>query len=186
MVQNIFDAHQNVVILNDIGKNKLHIAALTYSVNVSGSTQTQIFFGNIKTVIALMKYFQTYIFLIVIASVDENTAQMKDAIANVRTGQVTYAIKDTTVDGREIHEGDYMGLFEKDIIVTSRDKLEASRALIDEMMDEDSEIVTLIRGKDATEEECTELEEYIRNNYEADVDVQDGGQPVYSFIIGVE
>ncbi|MDO5109755.1 MAG: DAK2 domain-containing protein [Erysipelotrichaceae bacterium] len=120
------------------------------------------------------------------ASVDENTAQMKDAIANVRTGQVTYAIKDTTVDGREIHEGDYMGLFEKDIIVTSRDKLEASRALIDEMMDEDSEIVTLIRGKDATEEECTELEEYIRNNYEADVDVQDGGQPVYSFIIGVE
>jgi dihydroxyacetone kinase-like predicted kinase len=53
-------------------------------------------------------------------------------------------------------------------------------------MDEDAEIVTLIRGKDASEEECAELEEYISENYEADVDVQDGGQPVYSFIIGVE
>ena len=111
---------------------------------------------------------------------------MKDAIANVKTGQITYAIKDTTVDGREIHEGDYMGLFEKDIVITSTDKLEAAKQLIDKMMDEDSEIVTLIRGKDASEEECAELEAYISDNYEADVDVQNGGQPVYSFIIGVE
>ena len=120
------------------------------------------------------------------ASVEENTELMKDAIANVKTGQITYAIKDTTVDGREIHEGDYMGLFEKDIVITSTDKLEAAKQLIDKMMDEDSEIVTLIRGKDASEEECAELEEYISDNYEADVDVQNGGQPVYSFIIGVE
>lgn len=120
------------------------------------------------------------------ASVDDNTAAMKDAIANVRTGQITYAIKDTSVDGREIHEGDYMGLFDKDIVVIEKDKMETAKKLIDQMMDEDSEIVTLIRGKDATEEETAELEEYISENYEADVDVQNGGQPVYSFIIGIE
>lgn len=120
------------------------------------------------------------------ATVEENTSLMKDAIDNVRTGQITYAIKDTSVDGREIHEGDYMGLFDKDIVVIDKDKMATARQLIDKMMDEDSEIVTLIKGQDATDEECAELEEYISENYEADVDVQNGGQPVYSFIIGVE
>ncbi len=120
------------------------------------------------------------------ASVEENTEMMKDAIANVRTGQVTYAIKDTSVDGREIHEGDYMGLFDKDIVVIDKDKMTTAKQLIEKMIDEDSEIVTLIRGEDATEEECAELEEFISENYETDVDVQNGGQPVYSFIIGVE
>ena len=120
------------------------------------------------------------------ASVEENTELMKDAVGNVKTGQLTYAIKDTTVDGREIHEGDYMGLFEKEIVVTSKDKMEAAKELIQQMMDEDAEIVTLIKGKDATEAECDELEEFISEQYDADVDVQNGGQPVYSFIIGVE
>ncbi len=120
------------------------------------------------------------------ASVDENTEMMKDAIANVRTGQVTYAIKDTSVDGREIHQGDYMGLFDKDIVVIDKDKMATAKQLIEKMIDEDSEIVTLIKGEDATDEECAELEEFISENYETDVDVQNGGQPVYSFIIGVE
>jgi dihydroxyacetone kinase-like predicted kinase len=120
------------------------------------------------------------------ASVDENTEMMKDAIANVRTGQVTYAIKDTSVDGREIHQGDYMGLFDKDIVVIDKDKMMTAKQLIEKMIDEDSEIVTLIKGEDATDEECAELEEFISENYETDVDVQNGGQPVYSFIIGVE
>ena len=80
-----------------------------------------------------------------------------------------------------------MGLFDKDIVVIEKDKMETAKQLIDKMMDEDSEIVTLIRGEDASEDECAELEEYISENYEdADVDVQNGGQPVYSFIIGVE
>ena len=120
------------------------------------------------------------------ASVEENTELMKDAIANVRTGQVTYAIKDTSVDGREIHQGDYMGLFDKDIVVIDKDKMATAKQPIEKMIDEDSEIVTLIKGEDATDEECAELEEFISENYETDVDVQNGGQPVYSFIIGVE
>lgn len=115
-----------------------------------------------------------------------NTEVMKDAIASVKTGQVTYAIKNTSIDGREIHEGDYMGLFNKDIVLTSRDKVDAACRLIDAMMDEDSEIVTLIRGADATEEEVSAVTSYIESKYEVDIETQNGGQPVYCFIMGVE
>lgn len=120
------------------------------------------------------------------AGVEENTEVMKEAIANVKTGQITYAIKDTTMNDLAIHAGDYMGLFDKEIKLTDKDKVKAACALIDAMCDEDSEIVTLIRGEDATEAECQEVAEYISSHYDVDVDVEDGGQPVYCFVIGVE
>lgn len=120
------------------------------------------------------------------ATLDENKLMMQEAIDHIKTGSVTYAIKDTTVDGREIHEGDYMGIQEKDIVVTSKEKVDATCKLIDAMCDEDSEIVTIIRGEDATDEEMTAIQEYIEDHYEVDVDEQVGDQPVYSFIIGVE
>lgn len=120
------------------------------------------------------------------AGVEENTETMKEAIANVKTGQVTYAIKDTTMNDLAIHAGDYMGIFDKEIKLTDKDKVKAACALIDEMCDEDSEIVTLIRGEDANEAECQQVAEYISSHYDVDVDVEDGGQPVYCFVIGVE
>lgn len=120
------------------------------------------------------------------ASVEENTEAMKEAVANVKTGQVTYAIKDTTFNDLAIHAGDYMGIFEKDIRLTSNDKVKAACALVDEMCDSNAEIVTLIRGADASEEECQKVAEYITAHYDVDVDVEDGGQPVYCFVIGVE
>ena len=119
-------------------------------------------------------------------TVEENSADMKAAIEHVKTGSITYAIKDTTVDGREIHAGDYMGILEKDIVVTSKEKIEAACELIKQMCDEDSEIVTLIRGEDATDEEFEAIQKFIEENYEVDIDAEDGKQPVYSFIIGVE
>ena len=119
-------------------------------------------------------------------SVEDNKANMLEAISNVKTGQVTFAIKDTTVDGREIKEGDYMGIFNKDIILTNRNKVDATCELITQMMDEDSEIITLICGEDATEEEIKKVQAYIEDNFDADVDIQEGKQPVYSFIIGIE
>lgn len=118
--------------------------------------------------------------------VETNKAAMEEAIANVKTGLITYAIKDTTIDGKEIHAGDYMGLFDKEIIIIEKDKLTAAKKLIEKMMDEDSEIVTLLKGEESTEEECDALASYIEENFDVDVDVQDGGQPVYSFVIGVE
>ena len=120
------------------------------------------------------------------AAVEENTEAMKEAVANVKTGQVTYAIKDTTFNDLAIHAGDYMGIFDKDIRLTDPDKVKAACALVDEMCDSNAEIVTLIRGEDATEEECQKVAEYITAHYDVDVDVEDGGQPVYCFIIGVE
>ena len=115
-----------------------------------------------------------------------NTANMKEGISEVKSGQVTYAIKNTTIEGREIHEGDYMGILNKNIVLTSREKTDATCRLINQMVDEDSEIVTIIQGQDATDEETKAVSEYIENTYEVDVEVQKGEQPVYCFIIGVE
>lgn len=117
---------------------------------------------------------------------DMNVSEMSDAISLVKTGQVTYAIKDTTFEGLEIKAGDYMGIKEKDIVVSLTDKLEATRQLLDQLVDEESEIVTLIYGEDVTEEEANEIQSYIEDKYDAEVEVNNGQQPVYSFIIGVE
>ncbi len=119
-------------------------------------------------------------------SVEANTEAMKDAIAHVKSGSVTYAIKDTTMNGQEIHSGDFMGILEKDIKVIEKEKVQATIKLIDEMCDDETEIVTLIKGTEATEEECNQVADYISGHYDVDVDVQDGGQPVYCFFVGVE
>lgn len=120
------------------------------------------------------------------ADVEGNLEEMTEAIKNVKTGQVTYAIKDTTYEGLEIKEGDYMGMFEKSIIVAVPDKMQAVKTLVDQMVDEDAEIVTLIAGEDASEEEVEELVAYIEDNYDAEVDLHRGDQPVYCFVLGVE
>ena len=115
-----------------------------------------------------------------------NIAEMTDAISMVKTGQVTYAIKDTTFEGLEIKAGDYMGLKEKDIVLSLSDKMEVTRQLLDQMIDDESEIVTLVYGEDVTVEEANEICAYIEDKYDVEVEVNNGMQPVYSFIIGVE
>lgn len=117
---------------------------------------------------------------------DINLAEMNDAIALVKTGQVTYAIKDTTFEGMEIKAGDYMGIKEKDIIISTKDKLEATKKLLDALVDADSEIVTLIYGEGVDEAQAQEIVQYIDDTYGIEVEVNNGQQPVYSFIIGVE
>ena len=117
---------------------------------------------------------------------DMNLSEMTDAIALVKTGQVTYAIKDTMFEGMEIREGDFMGILEKDIVVTNTDKFETTRQLIQSMIDDDSEIVTLIYGEDIKEDEAQEIATYIEDNYDVEDEVHNGEQPVYSFILGVE
>lgn len=117
---------------------------------------------------------------------DINLSEMNDAISLVKTGQVTYAIKDTTFEGMQIKAGDYMGIKEKDIVVSTSDKLDATKALLDQLIDEDSEIVTLIYGEGVSEAEAEGISSYIEEKYDVEVEVNDGGQPVYSFIIGVE
>ena len=117
---------------------------------------------------------------------ETNLSEMKEAVSMVKTGQVTYAIKDTTFEGMEIKSGDYMGILEKDIIVSLPDKMETTRQLLDRMLDDESEIVTLIYGEDINEEEAEEVAAYIEDKFDVEVEVNNGMQPVYSFIIGVE
>ena len=120
------------------------------------------------------------------ADPDTNTDNMKEAIRNVKTGSVTTAIKDTSFNKVTIHKDDYMGIFEKDIVVSSPDMMEAARKLIDAMIDEDASYVTLIYGLGADEGQAHEIEKYITDKYQLDCGVSSGGQDIYPFIIGVE
>lgn len=119
-------------------------------------------------------------------SLEENIEDMKEAIANVKTGQVTFAIKDTNIDGVEIKANDYMALVEKEIVDCKQNKLDALKVCLNRLVDEDSELITLLVGEDVVDEEVEEIESYIEDNFDAELELIDGKQPVYSFIVGVE
>ena len=119
--------------------------------------------------------------------VEENLDEMMRAVKHVKTGQVTYAIKDTQFEGVEISAGDYMGILEKNIVVSTQDKLEATKALLDQLITEDDEIITVLVGEDVTETEQTSIVTYIEERFPAvEAEIVQGHQPVYSFIFGVE
>ncbi len=118
--------------------------------------------------------------------VESNLEEMTGAIDTVKSGEVTYAVRDTTYEGMEIKKGQYMGMFGKAIVACKDDCMEATKELLDKMLDEDSELVTLIYGEDATEEQAQELSDYIEEHSNAEVEITNGRQPVYSFVIGVE
>lgn len=121
------------------------------------------------------------------ASVEDNTEEMTQAIAEVKSGQVTYAVRDTQMNGVDIKENDFIGILDKDIVVSVPSRFESTCALVDQMIDEDSEIVTILFGEGVDEDEADELAEYIENKFEdVEVTIFEGQQPVYSYIISVE
>lgn len=121
------------------------------------------------------------------ASLDENVNEMTSALEDVQTGQVTFAIKDTTIDGLEIKANNYMALCNKKIVACVPDKIDALKKALEGLVDDDSEVITIICGEDVTEEEKEAAKSYIEENFEdCELEMNDGGQPVYSFIIGVE
>jgi DAK2 domain fusion protein YloV len=120
-------------------------------------------------------------------SEEQNEKAMTAALARVKTGQVTFAVRDTTIDGVEIEKDDYMGLADNKIIVAEKDKLSVTKQLLDVLIDEESEIVTMIYGEEATEEEVEAIVSYIEETYpDVEVEVHDGKQPLYPFIFSVE
>ncbi|WP_100399384.1 DAK2 domain-containing protein [Bacillus sp. FJAT-44742] len=120
-------------------------------------------------------------------SPEENKEAMTEALGEVTTGQVTYAVRDTTIDGKEISEGDFMGIAEKKIVSSGSSLAEVTKSLLKEIIDEDAEIVTLIQGEGADEEITVQLTTFIEANYdEVEVEVHNGEQPLYSYIIAVE
>jgi len=120
-------------------------------------------------------------------SVEDNKVNMTEGFAHVKTGQVTYAVRDTSIDGVEIHKDDYMALAEGKIILSTPRMMDAAKEVINHLGDEDSEIVTIIYGEDATEEQANELASFIEENFaDAEVEIVEGKQSLYPFILSVE
>lgn len=120
--------------------------------------------------------------------VDENKENMEDALSTVSTGQVTFAIRDTTIDGVEVKKDQFMGIIDKKIKICEPDKFKAARKVIKEMTDDMTSIITVIFGEDVTKKEQEDFKSFIDAKYGEDIDIdyKEGKQPVYSFIIGVE
>ncbi|MDF2682087.1 MAG: hypothetical protein K0R47_3277 [Brevibacillus sp.] len=121
------------------------------------------------------------------AEVEANTTAMKKAIASVKTGMVTHAVRDTRMGDVEIKEGDYIGIAEKEIVTAGPDMMASAVTLLLELVDEDAEIVTMFLGEGATQEQAVALEAALADAYpDVEVEIQDGGQPLYPFIFSVE
>ncbi|UCZ51776.1 DAK2 domain-containing protein [Bacillus shivajii] len=120
-------------------------------------------------------------------ALEDNKEEMTESLGTVKTGEVTYAVRDTSINGVDINKGDYMGIFEKDIVATGTSVQEVAQDLLTKMIDDESEIVTVIRGEDRTEQEADDLVDYIEGQYEdVEVEVHEGNQPLYSYIVSVE
>ena len=121
------------------------------------------------------------------ASVDENFEAMKESYAALKSGSITYAIKDTSIDGIEVIKDYFMGLFDKHIVVCEKKKINALYKLVDKMVDENSYLVTIFVGEDVKDEEMEVIKSYFENKYDwVEFDIRRGDQPVYSFFVGVE
>ncbi len=118
---------------------------------------------------------------------DENKSTMMAEIENVKTGQVTYAVRDTEIDGKTIKQDDYMGIGDKAILSVGKDLKDTTMDMIDQMVDEDSAIVSIYYGSDSSEEAAAEIGALIGEKYpDLEVEINDGGQPIYYFVISVE
>ncbi|MEG0641963.1 MAG: DAK2 domain-containing protein [Clostridium sp.] len=119
--------------------------------------------------------------------IENNTSVMKDIITSVKTGQITYAVRDTVFDDVEVKEGNYIGISSGKLTNSGEGLDDVTKTLVDSMVDEDSEIITLFYGNDTTKENATKIEEYIIDKCpSAEVSVNYGGQPIYYYIIAVE
>ena len=119
--------------------------------------------------------------------VDENVNEMMEAYKHVKTGSVTYAIKDTSMDGVTINAHDYMGILDKTIVASVPSKNDAAKALLDKSVTEDDGLITVLIGEDVTESEQEELLAYIAEKFDfCEVEVHQGNQPVYAYIFGIE
>lgn len=120
-------------------------------------------------------------------SAEENKEQMMAEIENVKTGQVTYAVRDTEIDGKTIKQNDFMGIGDKSILSVGTDLMTTTLEMVDAMVDEDSAIVSIYFGSDSDEDSANELAAAIEEKYpDVEVEVNDGGQPIYYYVISVE
>ena len=121
------------------------------------------------------------------ADAKTNEEAMLEEIKNVKTGQMTYAVRDTHIDDKEIHEGDIMGIGDSGILAVGKDLEETTKELIANLVDEDSELISIYYGEEVSEEEAEKFAGEIEELYpDVDVDIQFGGQPIYYYVLAVE
>ena len=120
-------------------------------------------------------------------SPEENRENMLEAIAAVKTGQVTYAVRDTVIDDKEIKEGDYMGIGDSSILSVGADREDVTKDMVAQMIDEESSFICIYYGEEVLPEAVNALQKYFEETYpECEVEVQFGGQPIYYYVISVE
>ncbi|AWI12114.1 DAK2 domain-containing protein [Caldibacillus sp. 210928-DFI.2.22] len=118
---------------------------------------------------------------------EKNEKAMNDALKTVKSGQITFAIRDTMIDNLTIKKDDYMGIEEGSIVVSNRDLNVTAKELLNKMLDEDSEILTIIKGEEATEEQTKAIVQFVEEKFpEVEIEIHDGKQPLYQFIFSVE
>ena len=120
-------------------------------------------------------------------TVEDNTAGMTEAMSYVKTGQVTYAVRDTSIDGKAIKMGDIMGIGDDGIQALSQDVHQTTMELVDHLVDEDTELICLYYGDEVQEDDANALLDALEKKYKnCDVELHYGGQPIYYYVISVE
>ena len=120
-------------------------------------------------------------------SPEENEANMKDAISVVKTGQITYAVRDTVINDIEVQKGNYIGIADGTLSISSKDIIEATLKTVETLCDDETAIITLYYGEDITEEEAQEMQSIIIDKYsDIDVEIYEGSQPLYYYLVSVE
>ena len=120
-------------------------------------------------------------------TVEQNTEEMMEAMGNVKTGQITYAVRDTRIDDKEIRQGDIMGIGDHGILAVGKEIGDTAVATVQEMTDEDSEIISIYYGADVSAEDAEQLAERLEDMYpDYDVELNEGGQPIYYYVVSVE
>ena len=120
-------------------------------------------------------------------SSQENADAMMDAVSKVKTGQITYAVRDTRIDDKEIHEGDIMGIGDSGMLAVGKERAEVAKETVAAMMDDEAEVISVYYGADISEEEAEELTAFLEEAYpDCEVELNMGGQPIYYYVISVE
>jgi len=121
------------------------------------------------------------------AELEENEENMEDSLDTVKSGQVTQAIRDTEIDGLKITKGHYMGIVDGKILVDEEDVVATTEKMLDEMIDEDSEVITILVGKDGNDADAQKVADYLDDKYaDLETEIHQGDQPVYPYLVSVE
>jgi uncharacterized protein len=119
--------------------------------------------------------------------VDDNFEAMMEIVSNMRSGEITYAVRDTELKGVQIKNGDFIGITRGEILVSTPSRLDTAKALLDDMIDEDREIITIFYGNDADDDELDEIVAHAKKlNPDIEVETIEGKQDIYTYIFAVE